>query len=83
MPTSASDAAGTPKEISSQLIELPLVSKNKTPKEGWENATKGACPSCGAEVWMLPSILTAMADTHFRAACSTCINDERDRQGRP
>jgi len=80
MASTSQDAAGTPKEIIPQLVELPLVSRNPKPPEGWENPQKGFCPFCKEEVWFHSAIFRALSEPRYRGICSLCIKSERDRQ---
>lgn len=80
MASTSHGAAGTPKEIVSQLVELPLVSGNPKPLEEWENPQKGFCPSCKAEVWFHSALFRALSEPRYRGACSLCIEGERKKQ---
>lgn len=82
MASTSQGAAGTPKEIIPQLVELVPVSKVSSPPREWENPQKGFCPSCGKEVWFHSAVFRALAEPRYRGVCSLCIDTERDRLAR-
>jgi hypothetical protein len=83
MATGSSAFTGGEKPIlAPYVIDMPLVSKYPTPKDGWEGSTQTDCPRCKERVWINESLKKAMNQLNVLAMCENCAKKERDRQSK-